>query len=125
MFCFSRRFKEDFCKTCFEDVRSSLRRSSIKEKFSTFLKKRLCHRCFPVNFVKFSRTPFFTEHLWSTASDIFKTYLKDVLETNKKFTGRNVYLYLTNLNLHLTNLYLANLRLANIRQIQDVLTRTQ
>ena len=22
------------------------------------------HRCFPVNFVKFLRTPFFTEHLW-------------------------------------------------------------
>ena len=27
-------------------------------------KKRLCHRCFPVNFVKFPRTPFFIEHLW-------------------------------------------------------------
>ena len=25
--------------------------------------KRLWHRCFPVNFVKFLRTPFFTEHL--------------------------------------------------------------
>ena len=22
------------------------------------------HRCFPVNFAKFLRTPFFTEHLW-------------------------------------------------------------
>ena len=29
----------------------------------TLLKKRLCHRCFPVNFVKFLRTPFLTEHL--------------------------------------------------------------
>ena len=27
-------------------------------------KKRLWHRCFPVNFVKFLRTPFYTEHLW-------------------------------------------------------------
>ena len=27
------------------------------------LKKRLWHRCFPVNFVKFLRTPFLTEHL--------------------------------------------------------------
>ena len=26
---------------------------------ATLLKKRLQHRCFPVNFVKFSRTPFF------------------------------------------------------------------
>ena len=31
---------------------------------SLFLKKRLWHRCFPVNFVKFLRTPFFIEHLW-------------------------------------------------------------
>ena len=28
------------------------------------LKKRLWHRCFLVNFSKFLRTPFFTEHLW-------------------------------------------------------------
>ena len=28
------------------------------------LKKRLWYRCFPVNFVKFLRTPFFIEHLW-------------------------------------------------------------
>ena len=27
------------------------------------LKKRFWHRCFPVNFVKFPRTPFFTENL--------------------------------------------------------------
>ena len=30
---------------------------------ATFLKKRLWHRCFPVNFAKFLRTPFLTEHL--------------------------------------------------------------
>ena len=30
---------------------------------ATLLKKRLWHRCFPVNFVKFLRTPFLTEHL--------------------------------------------------------------
>ena len=29
----------------------------------SFSKKRLWHRCFPVNFVKFLRTPFFAEHL--------------------------------------------------------------
>ena len=28
------------------------------------LKKRLWHKCFPVNLVKFLRTLFFTEHLW-------------------------------------------------------------
>ena len=30
---------------------------------ATLLKKKLWHRSFPVNFVKFLRTPFFTEHL--------------------------------------------------------------
>ena len=35
----------------------------------SFLKKRLWHKCFPVNFAKFLRTCFFTEHLWVTASD--------------------------------------------------------
>ena len=30
---------------------------------ATLLKKRLWHRCFPVNFVKFLRAPFYTEHL--------------------------------------------------------------
>ena len=27
------------------------------------LKKRLWHRCFPLNFAKFLRTPFLTEHI--------------------------------------------------------------
>ena len=31
---------------------------------ATLLKKRLWHTCFPVNFAKFLRTPFFIEHLW-------------------------------------------------------------
>ena len=31
---------------------------------ATLWKKRLCHKCFPVNFVKFLRTPFYTEQLW-------------------------------------------------------------
>ena len=30
----------------------------------TLLKKRLWHWFFPVNFMKFLRTPFLTEHLW-------------------------------------------------------------
>ena len=33
-------------------------------KPATLLKKRPWHRCFPVNFAKFLRTPFFNEHLW-------------------------------------------------------------
>ena len=31
---------------------------------ATLLQKRLRHRCFPVNFVKFLRTSVFIEHLW-------------------------------------------------------------
>ena len=31
---------------------------------ATLLKNRLWHRCFPMNFVKFLRTPFLKEHLW-------------------------------------------------------------
>ena len=38
---------------------------------ATLLKKRLRHRCFPVNFAKFLRTPFFIKQLWVTASAIF------------------------------------------------------
>ena len=33
-------------------------RVSFSIRPATLLKKRLCHRCFPVNFAKFLRTPF-------------------------------------------------------------------
>ena len=47
----------------------SIARSSRPDVFcekppATSLQKTLWHRCFPVNFAKFLRTPFFTEHLW-------------------------------------------------------------
>ena len=38
--------------------------TSCKPQAVTLLKKKLWHRCFPMNFVKFLRTPFFIEHLW-------------------------------------------------------------
>ena len=37
---------------------------------ATLLKKKLWHRCFPVNLTKFLRTPFLTEHLCSLKLDI-------------------------------------------------------
>ena len=40
----------------YEDIEAVAQTSSVK--------KRLWSRCFPVNFAKFLRTPFFTEHLW-------------------------------------------------------------
>ena len=39
---------------------------------ATLLKARLWHRCFPVNFVKFPRTPFLTEQFWWLLLDFLK-----------------------------------------------------
>ena len=36
----------------------------LQARPATLLKKSLWHRCFPVNFAKLLRTPFFIEHLW-------------------------------------------------------------
>ena len=36
----------------------------LQARPATLLKKKLWHSCFPVNFVKFLRTPFYKEHLW-------------------------------------------------------------
>ena len=56
-------------------LRSNHRRCSEKKVFlkisQSSQEKRLCHRCFPVNFVNFLRTPFFIEHFWTTASKDF------------------------------------------------------
>ena len=51
---------------------------------ATLLKRRLWHRCFPMNLAKFLRTPFCIEHLWwllltetaqwSICSALFKIY---------------------------------------------------
>ena len=40
---------------------------------ATSLKKRLWHSCFPVKFLKFSRTPFSIEHLWWLLLKLYKT----------------------------------------------------
>ena len=59
-------------KKVFLEISQSHRKTPVPEtlfnKFAglrpaTLLKKSLWHRCFPVNFAKFLRTPFFTEHL--------------------------------------------------------------
>ena len=47
---------QELCQSLFFNKVAGLRPA-------TLLKKRLWHRHFPVNFVKFLRTPFFTEHL--------------------------------------------------------------
>ena len=54
-----------------ESTEAVARGCSVKKMFlkielrpSTVLKKRLWHRCFPMNFAKFLRTPFLIERLW-------------------------------------------------------------
>ena len=45
-------------------INQSLKNGIFPNELKLFLlKKSLWHRCFPVNFVKFLRTPFLTEHL--------------------------------------------------------------
>ena len=43
---------------------------------ATLLKECLWHRCFPVNFAKFLRTPFFTENLLTTASETLNSCIE-------------------------------------------------
>ena len=68
---------------------------------AALLKRRLWPRCFPVNFVKFLRTPFFTEHLWATAS-VFKMSQKlstshislDLTLTGKITTSNELFMFI-------------------------------
>ena len=52
------------------------------ENYICFEASGLWHRCFPVNFVKFQRTPFFKEHLW--------WLLLVVLSKFAKWTGKHL-----------------------------------
>ena len=57
----------------------------------TLFKKRLWQRCFPLNFVRFLRTPFLKEHLWwllLRGDIIFKS--KDIADTSNEFFGSTV-----------------------------------
>ena len=54
----------NFAKFTWKHLRQSLFFNKVANlRPATLLKNRLWHRCFPVNFTKFLRTPFFTEHL--------------------------------------------------------------
>ena len=51
---------------------------------ATLLKQRLWHRCFPVNFAKFLRTPFLTEHLrWLLLNE-------EILNKDTKYDVENI-----------------------------------
>ena len=55
-------------KVSLEILQKSQENTCAKVSFLTelqaFIKKRLWHRCFPVNFAQFLRTPFTIKHLW-------------------------------------------------------------
>ena len=50
-----------FCK---KSVLRNLAKFKRKHLHESLFLNNLRHRCFPVNFVKFLGTPFYTEHLW-------------------------------------------------------------
>ena len=58
---------------------------------ATLLKKRLWHRCFPVNFAKFLRIPFLQKTYWrlllnppqTKVPDSFRVYLMNVAKSSK------------------------------------------
>ena len=52
-------------------------KKDVLRNLTTLLKKRLLHSCFPVNFAKFLRTPFLTEHLWWLLLNVAKHVLED------------------------------------------------
>ena len=58
----------------------------VSVRSATFLKKRLWHRCFPVNFVKILRTQFFTEHLQWLLLNIVNGYELSIIFSKNSFT---------------------------------------
>ena len=66
--------------------------NKVAGRHETLLKKRLWHRCFPVNFAKFLRTPFLIEHLWWLL-----LFIDGVIPLrNSEFRKKNVPLFTKN-----------------------------
>ena len=62
-------YKKGVLKNFAKFIGKHLRQRLFLNKFAglrpaTLFKKRLCHSCFPVNFTKLLRAPFFIEQLW-------------------------------------------------------------
>ena len=63
----------------------------------TLFKKRPWHRCFPVNFAKFLRTPFLIEHLrWLLLTRVFSVMLRFLTTQNNDhwYNFKNTYCWL-------------------------------
>ena len=62
---------------------------------ATLLKKKLWHRCFPVNFAKFLRTPFVQKTsgqllIWTTASETSNTKYLELIKRRSKVQEKNM-----------------------------------
>ena len=75
-------------KRCFQKFRKIHRETPVPESLflrsTNLLKKRLWHKCFPVYFAKFLRTPFIIGHLWGLLLEIGFYAEKHVSETQMK-----------------------------------------
>ena len=91
---FAKFTRKHLCESFFFNKVAGLRPAIL-------LKKRLTHRCLPVNFVKFLRTPFFIEHLWwflQTPYDFhanmlppnWKSFIVSVSKYDIKLCGRSL-----------------------------------
>ena len=65
--------QENTCATVSFLIKVAGLSQSPEGRTATLLKKRLWHRCFPVNFTKFLRTPFFYRKPPVAASDYIGT----------------------------------------------------
>ena len=86
---FSNRYRRALSETKLDVSRSSHRRCSVtKGVLRNLLKKRLWHRCFPVNFAKFLRTPFSQ----NTSGRLLLCLLKSMTEFSNRefFCGRSL-----------------------------------
>ena len=59
-------------RKAFLEILQNSQQNTCTRDSITLVEKRLWHRCFRVNFAKFLRTPFLTEHFWETASGRIK-----------------------------------------------------
>ena len=61
----------NFAKFTGKHLCQSLFFNIVAGRLQLYFQKRLWHRCFPVNFATFLRTPILTEHLWWLLFSIF------------------------------------------------------
>ena len=83
VFCKKGAFR-NFAKFAGKHLCQGLFRS---QRVATLLKKRFWHRCFPMNFAKFPRTLFLTEHLWWLLL-FYCHYQNHILDPGKNLWGR-------------------------------------